>query len=191
MALIKPRFFPLGYYVSASANFRPTSDGVYLVDTIPESKVHGANTGPIWGRQDPGVPHVDPMNLLSGMQTAGSEKLLYELSTSEARWKTIRLLRPHEPWTIKTYHAKSNPGNWRIKVKAFQYVKASVHWKLDWYFLSNTSLAINTAINTLYHHRCELQIKCCLGRFEYVFHLTPTLYIVGSAKLENNKREFR
>ena len=29
---------------------------------IPDSKVHGANTGPIWGRQDPGGPHVGPMN---------------------------------------------------------------------------------------------------------------------------------
>ena len=28
---------------------------------LPESKVHGANTGPIWGRQDPGGPHVGPM----------------------------------------------------------------------------------------------------------------------------------
>ena len=25
-------------------------------------KVHGANMGPIWGRNDPGGPHVDPMN---------------------------------------------------------------------------------------------------------------------------------
>ena len=28
----------------------------------PESKVHGANMGPIWGRQGPGGPHVRPMN---------------------------------------------------------------------------------------------------------------------------------
>ena len=28
----------------------------------PDSKVHGANTGPIWGRQDPGGPHVGLMN---------------------------------------------------------------------------------------------------------------------------------
>ena len=27
-----------------------------------ESKVHGANMGPIWGRQDPVGPHVDPIN---------------------------------------------------------------------------------------------------------------------------------
>ena len=28
----------------------------------PDSKVHGANMGPILGRQDPGGPHVGPMN---------------------------------------------------------------------------------------------------------------------------------
>ena len=28
-----------------------------------DSKVHGANMGPIWGRQDPGGPHVGPMDL--------------------------------------------------------------------------------------------------------------------------------
>ena len=29
---------------------------------IPDSKVHGANMGPIWGRQDPGGPHVGPIS---------------------------------------------------------------------------------------------------------------------------------
>ena len=28
----------------------------------PDSKVHGANMGPIWGWQDPGGPHFGPMN---------------------------------------------------------------------------------------------------------------------------------
>ena len=31
--------------------------------TYPNSNVHGVNMGPIWGRQDPGGPHVGPMNL--------------------------------------------------------------------------------------------------------------------------------
>ena len=31
--------------------------------TYPDSKVHDANMGPIWVRQDPGGPHVGPMNL--------------------------------------------------------------------------------------------------------------------------------
>ena len=33
----------------------------YLL-TNPDSKVHGANMGPIWGRQDPGGPHGGLMN---------------------------------------------------------------------------------------------------------------------------------
>ena len=28
----------------------------------PDSKVYGAHMGPLWGRQDPGGPHVGPMN---------------------------------------------------------------------------------------------------------------------------------
>ena len=30
---------------------------------IPDSRVHGANMGPTWGRQDPGGPHGDHVNL--------------------------------------------------------------------------------------------------------------------------------
>ena len=29
---------------------------------LSDSKVHGANMGLIWGQQDPGGPHVGPMN---------------------------------------------------------------------------------------------------------------------------------
>ena len=34
----------------------------YHWQTRPDSKVHGANIGPIWDRQDPDGPHVGPMN---------------------------------------------------------------------------------------------------------------------------------
>ena len=30
----------------------------------PDSKIHGANMGPTWGRQDPGGPHVGHVNLV-------------------------------------------------------------------------------------------------------------------------------
>ena len=36
--------------------------GPICVQNPPDSKVHVANMGPIWGRQDPGGPHVGPMN---------------------------------------------------------------------------------------------------------------------------------
>ena len=35
----------------------------WVWNDIPDSQVHGANMGPIWGRQDPGGPHVGPMKL--------------------------------------------------------------------------------------------------------------------------------
>ena len=34
-----------------------------MLSAYLDSKVHGAKMGPIWGRQDPGAPHVGPMNL--------------------------------------------------------------------------------------------------------------------------------
>ena len=33
-----------------------------IVCNTLDSKVQGASMGPIWGRQDPGGPHVGPMN---------------------------------------------------------------------------------------------------------------------------------
>ena len=43
-------------------HLRLNSPNTRSVDDYPESKVHGANMGPIWGRQDPGGPNVGPMN---------------------------------------------------------------------------------------------------------------------------------
>ena len=37
---------------------------IQFIDAYPDSKVHGANIGPIWGRQDPGGFHVGPMNFV-------------------------------------------------------------------------------------------------------------------------------
>ena len=34
---------------------------VYHARTHADSKIHGTNMGPIWGRQDPGGPHVGSM----------------------------------------------------------------------------------------------------------------------------------
>ena len=39
------------------------------LNMFPDSKVHGANMGPIWGPQDPGGPHVGLMNLAIWVDT--------------------------------------------------------------------------------------------------------------------------
>ena len=36
---------------------------IHVKYIYPDSKVHGANMGPIWSRQDPGGPHGGPMNI--------------------------------------------------------------------------------------------------------------------------------
>ena len=38
-------------------------------DMYHDYKFHGANMGPTWGRQDPGGPHVGPMNFAICAQT--------------------------------------------------------------------------------------------------------------------------
>ena len=38
--------------------------GPQNICNYPDSKVHGANMGPIWGRQDPGGPYVGPINFV-------------------------------------------------------------------------------------------------------------------------------
>ena len=47
-------------------HFAVESDGLHkhnvYINGFPDSKNHAANMGPIWGRQDPGGPHVGPMN---------------------------------------------------------------------------------------------------------------------------------
>ena len=54
----------------------------------PDSKVHGANMGPTWGRQDPGGPHVGPMNFAIWAYING---LVQERRNSSASAMELRL----------------------------------------------------------------------------------------------------
>ena len=63
--LIEYENFYRGFHYSGMRLMHfPTIPDAYisLFEQYPDSKVHGANMGPIWGRQDPGGPHVGPMN---------------------------------------------------------------------------------------------------------------------------------
>ena len=52
--------------------------------------------GPIWGREDPGGPHVGPMNLLSGygLKLPGRFKI----------WQSSPQLRYRAAWEISGQH---------------------------------------------------------------------------------------
>ena len=46
----------------------------------PDSKVHGANMGLIWGQQDPGGPHVGPVNFAIRVKFRGAIWRRFRLS---------------------------------------------------------------------------------------------------------------
>ena len=52
---------------------------------IPDSKVHGANMGPIWDRQDPVGPHDGPWTLLSGILYWNGSPVQIAQATYEVR----------------------------------------------------------------------------------------------------------
>ena len=49
-------------YCILNVQREPNTDMNDWIMHVPDIKVHGANMGPIWGRQDPGGPHVGPIN---------------------------------------------------------------------------------------------------------------------------------
>ena len=60
------------------------------MEHCPDSKVQGANIGPIWGRQDPGGPYVGPMNFVSGcvcyFSSMVSRDILYHIESYDLFW---------------------------------------------------------------------------------------------------------
>ena len=58
------KYWPLQYNQTGQISLHYiVKISVNVNETYPDSKVHGANMGPIWGRQDPGGPHVGHVNL--------------------------------------------------------------------------------------------------------------------------------
>ena len=70
---------------SPGMNFKPCVN-------IPGSKVHGANMGPTWGRQDSGGPMLAPWTLLSGIP------LINELDQNSAAFARLLL---HNSWHLR------------------------------------------------------------------------------------------
>ena len=62
----------------------------------PDNKVHGANMGPIWGRQGPGGPHVGPMNfaawvvihIRSQVKTRQSQRYKFKKNAKKSNFQT-------------------------------------------------------------------------------------------------------
>ena len=84
----------------------------------PDSKVHGANMGPIWGWQGPGGHHVGPMNL-----AIWEVDVLVNLSFKTVLWNTNQ-----NASTIKIYILFSC-----LLQSLNHFIKVLMHWHyLSW-----------------------------------------------------------
>ena len=63
--------------ICLSSNVRDCIGSV--LGQFPDSKNHGANMGPIWGRYNPGGPHVGPINFAIWVVIFSSKYSNYKL----------------------------------------------------------------------------------------------------------------
>ena len=83
---------------------------------FPDSKVHGANMGSIWGRQDPDGPHVCPMKFAIWVQTpcrscdiarTNADLLIFKTRHGVTRPQWVNLLWEKAPFSPRSMSACS------------------------------------------------------------------------------------
>ena len=67
-----------------------------LIWLCPDSKVDGANMGPIWGRQDPGGPHFGPMNFAIWVVILRDSDIMWQLLNEW--WNPLKLQKGKLIW---------------------------------------------------------------------------------------------
>ena len=108
---------------------------------IPDSKVHGANMGPIWGRQDPGGPYVGPMNMLFGMVSLMRKPLLMIWTNGIA----ISTAISHAKGTVSIHQGDSRWLNIRV---SHHFCAVEITFT-EWY-------GINIRTSFLWHKPCSI-----------------------------------
>ena len=114
-----------------------------MVNEFPDSKVHGANMGPIWGRQGPGGPHVGPMNLaiwvclMGGFTTQSvSNEKLSRFTTQES------VMQNFDKFDIFRWNKWFNKNYWLVDLKLHNHTLDHHHFSdTTWYQYCLKSLA--------------------------------------------------
>ena len=123
---------------------------------FPDSMVHGASMGPTWGRQDPGGPHVGPMNFAIWVI---NHSVFIPVSTIKHVSKYSNTLQPwlwYVMWSIDTcfqndggprwFHLYSAHGDLHILANILQTIFTyTFHWKKSILFE--------------FHHRSQTDMK--------------------------------
>ena len=111
------------WVVTSSSNYRHHHTNQRWPSKFPDSKLHGANLGPIWGRQDPGGPHVGPMNFAIWAVNRKTDQGWIQIG--ESHWEVAReccegfspseILVTPRVQSVFTDYAMPRPPVWDIR----------------------------------------------------------------------------
>ena len=127
-----------------------------IIQCCPDSKVHGANMGPIWGRQDPGGLHFGPMNVAIWVHMFSQiilERYL-NFQTNAFRYKPVdNFLIGGYMHRARGHQCEITRGLWRLIIWSLQClskyllrpstktIEALHYWtRLCWVFIDNSAI---------------------------------------------------
>ena len=116
----------------------------YVMAWVPSliARVHGANMGPTWRRQDPCGPHVGPMSLVIWVKPSPCilhfrdprliwcrASLSYLLSCLDYLWLGVEKRRKEHCWgdCLRWFQNGFNLLSWKVKYMLFSYI-GSIWW---------------------------------------------------------------
>ena len=79
---------------------------IWLRKRCPDSNVHGTSMRPIWGREDPGGPHVGPMNFAIWVNL-----VLWDVLPQATMWFSIHAVQ----FVLSVYNI--NPSNYAYNLR--------------------------------------------------------------------------
>ena len=117
---IDSEWIELKYNLLHKVDHRIGSSGTSYNTRAPDSKVPGANMGPIWGRQDPGGPHVGPRNFAIWGQISEKRDCIWE-TNNEITFTEIGFI-PDLPQLLHCPEKISSHDLVMININSWQHV---------------------------------------------------------------------
>ena len=133
-----------------------------MLSKVSDSKVHGINMGPIWGRQDPGGPHVGPMNFAIWGSKGG-----YRSQPLWKKYKVIAICYFNLTCFINCPLADTST-NWQslYNDSRFPFMGEKVIATLQWRHNERDDVShhwrINRLLKILFMHRSKKTPKLCV-----------------------------
>ena len=124
-----PQYLCVGVFYSYPPEDTGTKATTQLPQRNPDSKVRGANMGPIWGRQDPGGPHVGRSNLAIWKDTFTTVEIQIWLSDLILGINPVRIFCAWSIWVevIRYFWNTTEISSLSIDIRITAWTKLGTH----------------------------------------------------------------